>query len=190
LITAFALDEPARKPFRVWWPGLAAGAMFAAALGAVWVSDAGLVRSAFLLAGVAVLTWIAWFDMRTHRAPNRVVYPATALALAGSLTLGWDAAVSSLAGSAAAFGVFLVIALLGRGAMGYGDVKVAALAGALVGIKGLLLLLLVTHLVGVLFAAAALGFRLRSRGDEVAFTPFLLLGVVACAWIAPTLGPY
>lgn len=189
-MTALALDEPVRRSLRPLWPRLAVGAMFATAVAAAWAGEAGVLRTAYLLAGVAVLTWIAWYDLRTHRAPNRVVYPATALALTGSGVLGWEAALSSLLGALAAFGVFLLIALIGRGAMGYGDVKVAALAGALVGIKGLLLLLLVTHLAGALFAAVALGFRLRSRGEEVAFTPFLLLGVVACAWIAPVLGPY
>jgi leader peptidase (prepilin peptidase) / N-methyltransferase len=189
-VAAIAINEPARNSLRSWWPSLAAGLLFTAGIAAVAASDAGIARGAYFVAGLGVLCWIAWFDLRTHRAPNRVVYPATGLALAASLGLGWESALSSLAGSAAAFGIFLLIALVGRGAMGYGDVKVAALAGALVGIKGLLLLLLVTHLVGVLVAVAALGLRLRSRRDEVAFTPFLVLGVVACAWVAPTLGPY
>lgn len=189
-MAAIAINEPARNSLRHWWPSIAAGLLFAAGIAAVAASDSGVVRSACFLAGLVVLSWIAWYDLRTHRAPNRVVYPATGLALAASLALGWDAALSSLAGSAAAFGVFLAIALVGRGAMGFGDVKVAALAGAIVGIKGLLLLLMVTHLVGVIVALAALGLRLRSRRDEVAFTPFLVLGVVACAWVAPALGPY
>jgi leader peptidase (prepilin peptidase) / N-methyltransferase len=189
-MAAFALDDAPRRAFRLSWSDLAVGAMVVAFVVALWGSDAGILRSAYASAGVAVLAGIAWFDLRTHRAPNRITYPATLLALAGSLTLGWESALSSLVGGLAAFGVFLVIALLGRGAMGYGDVKVAALAGVLVGIKGFLPLLLVTHLAGAIFAAAALGLRLRRRGDEAAFTPFLLLGVVACAWIAPTLGPY
>lgn len=189
-MAAIAINEPARNSLRLWWPSIAAGLLFAAGIAAVAASDAGLVRGAYFVAGLAVLSWIAWYDLRTHRAPNRVVYPATGLALVASLALGWDSALSSLAGSGAAFGIFLLIALVGRGAMGYGDVKVAALAGAIVGIKGLLLLLLVTHMAGVLVALAALGLRLRSRRDEVAFTPFLVLGVVVCAWVAPTPGPY
>lgn len=189
-MAAIAVNEPVRNSLRPWWPTIAASLLFAGGTAAVLVSDAGYLRNTYFTAGLAVLAWIAWYDLRTHRAPNRVVYPATCLALAASLVLGWESALSSLTGSFAAFGIFLAIALLGRGAMGFGDVKVAALAGAIVGIKGLLLLLLVTHLAGLLVAGVVLGLRIRSRRDQVAFTPFLVLGVVACAWIATTLGPY
>jgi leader peptidase (prepilin peptidase) / N-methyltransferase len=188
-MAALAVHSAREGTNRALWPAVLVGAMVIAFVAALLVREPGATRALYVGLGVMALAWIAFHDFRTHRAPNQVVYPVLALALFGSVVLGWQAALSSLAGAVVAFVVFFVIAALGRGKMGYGDVKVAAIAGALVGIKTVLSLLLVTYLVAALVAAIALGFRLRGRRDTVAFTPFLLFGVVACAWFVPTLGP-
>jgi leader peptidase (prepilin peptidase)/N-methyltransferase len=83
------------------------------------------------------------------------------------------------------FVAMLGIMALGRGAMGAGDVKFAALAGIVVGIQGALPLLFTAFITGGIVAAVALGLRLRKRKDPIAFTPFLAAG----ALIALTLYP-
>jgi len=138
---------------------------------------------------VAVLCGIAVYDARTRRAPNRVVYPALALALLASLALGADAAVEALLGGLAAFAVLLVVALVGRGRMGLGDTKVGALCGMAVGLGGLAPMLAISFVSGGAVAAVALGLRLRRREDAIAFTPFLAAGVLgALLWFETYLG--
>lgn len=178
-----------RRMARVAWPDAVVVAMVGALVLALFVRDPGPVRTLYASAGAGVLAWIALFDVRTLRAPNRMVYPAVSALLLGSTVLGLPAAISAVGGAALSFGFFLVIAVIGRGAMGFGDAKVAAIAGAAVGLSGLVPMLLAIHLAGALVAGLVLGLRLRRRKDVVAYTPFLLLGVVVAAWVAPTIGP-
>lgn len=177
------------RAWRIAWTDALTVAMACGLVAALVLRDPGVMRSLYAGAGVAVLCGIALHDLRTYRAPNRVVYPALGLLLAGSLVLGAGPAASAALGAVAAFAVFLLIAVLGRGAMGFGDAKVAAIAGAVVGLAGVVPMLLATHLAGGLVAALALGLGLRGRKDVVAFTPFLLLGAVVALWLTPAMGP-
>ena len=134
------------------------------------------------------LTVIAVIDVRTMRAPNRYVYPLIALAVVLSLTLFHDDVAEALLGGVLAFAVLLVIAFFGRGRMGFGDVKYGLVCGITVGLHGTLPMLAFAILAGAAVAAVAVGFKLRTRQDVVAFTPFLLLGVVfSLLWSRPYL---
>lgn len=138
---------------------------------------------ALALAYVAVLTAIAIHDVRTLRAPNVVVYPALGLAVLASLALGPAGAREALLGGVSAFVVMLLLAILSRGAMGLGDTKVGALSGMAVGASGVAPMLAVTFVGGGIVAAGVLVLRLQDRRDAVAFTPFLLVGVIgALLW--------
>ena len=140
----------------------------------------GAVAVAIYLVPLAA---IAWLDIRTLRAPNRYVYPLIAVAVVVSLTLYRAHAAEALLGGLLAFGILFVVALLGRGAMGFGDVKYGIVCGIAVGLHGVLPMLGFTFVVGALVAGIALGLRLRQRKDVVAFTPLLYLGVLfALAW--------
>ena len=140
---------------------------------------------AALLAGFfcAVLVLLAVIDWEQRRLPNGVVLPALAAAVALSAT-PWAAAATA----AGAFLVFLGLYALGRrlygpGALGMGDVKLAALVAAVVGpgaAGGALLL-------GVLLAggAAAL-WLLRGRAGRGATLPYgaflAVAGVAVLLW--------
>jgi prepilin signal peptidase PulO-like enzyme (type II secretory pathway) len=140
----------------------------------------GAVAVAIYLVPLAA---IAWLDIRTLRAPNRYVYPLIAVSVIVSLTLYRAHAAEALLGGLLAFGILFVVALLGRGAMGFGDVKYGIVCGIAVGLHGVLPMLGFTFVVGALVAGLALGLKLRQRKDVVAFTPFLYLGVLfALVW--------
>lgn len=143
------------------------GAVVAAAKGA------DPYRGFLGVAYLAVLALLAVGDVRTRRAPNRVVYPALAVAVAASLLLGQAGAIEALLGAGAAFLVMLVVALLGRGAMGYGDVKVGTLCGLAVGLHGVVPLLVITALSSAAVAGVLLALRIRKRTDSLPFVPFL-----------------
>jgi Flp pilus assembly protein protease CpaA len=83
----------------------------------------------------AALLLAAWTDFRRRIIPNWITYPA----LAASLTIafvrfGVDGLVASLLGAAVCGGMLLVAWL--AGALGGGDVKLAALIGATYGWAG------------------------------------------------------
>jgi len=143
-------------------------------------------QPALLIAYLAVLAVIAVIDLRTLRAPNRIVLPMIAAALVVSLALPRPDALEAVLGALAAFGLLLVVAMAGRGSMGLGDVKYGALCGAAVGLHGVLPMLAFTFVSGGAFALAVLALRLRERRDVVAFTPFLFAGVVFSAIWSPS----
>ena len=135
-------------------------------------------RSGSLTAALfaAVLVLLAAIDWEQRRLPNVVVLPALAAAVALS-----DAPLAAALAAALAFAAFLGLYALGRrlygpGALGMGDVKLAALVAAVVGLPaaGWALLL------GVLLAGgAAAAWLLSGRAERGALLPygaFLALG--------------
>ena len=157
-------------------PSVTAAAMgLAVGIAIAEVRDLSAVRAGLLLAEFALLGWIAGYDIETRRAPNILVLPAILAVLTSATLLG--AGLSAATGSLVLFVVFFIIAAAGRGAMGAGDVKVAALCGAIAGVESAMALLLVTFLIGGLFAVVALLSGFRTRKDTLPFTPFLALGV-------------
>lgn len=144
-----------------------------------------MYADALLVAYVLVLAVIGVIDFRTRRAPNVIVYPATLLGAIASVPLPsadrWEAWLGGLV----AFGVMTLIYVLGRGAMGAGDAKTSAIAGLAVGLHGVFSMLAATFLAGSAVAVVALALRLRGRKDTVAFTPFLLIGVLISSYMAP-----
>jgi leader peptidase (prepilin peptidase)/N-methyltransferase len=128
--------------------------------------------------GLSLLLLIAVIDFRQRRVPNLVVLPATALALGHAWTVGRLPAAA--AGAVVAFLTFLALyaagqRLYGAGALGMGDVKLAALIGALAGVERAPVVLLL----GILLAgAAAAGLLLTGRarpGDTLPYGSFLAL---------------
>ena len=147
-----------------------------------------MYESMLLAVYLAVLAGIAIHDLRTLRAPNRVVYPAIALAALASLTLGRADAADALLGGAVAFLALLAVTLVSRGSMGLADTKVGALCGMAVGLNAVLPMLAVAFVSGGAVAASVLALRIRGRRDVVAFTPFLAAGVLASVvWFEPYL---
>ncbi len=134
----------------------------------------GLVLGGLLI----TLAGIAAYDVHALRAPNRVVYPVAILASMVPFAFGLAEGVQALGGGVLALALLLVAVLASRGAMGYGDAKVAYVCGAVVGLSNVLPLILATFALGSVFAGAMLLFRIRSRKDVVAFTPLLFAGVI------------
>jgi leader peptidase (prepilin peptidase)/N-methyltransferase len=90
------------------------------------------------------------------------------------LTPWWD----SLLGGAIGFSLLLLIAVVSKGGMGGGDIKLFALIGFVVGTKTLLLSFFLATLVGALFGGFGLAFKLLQKGKPIPFGPFIALGTL------------
>ena len=145
-----------------------------------------LVLVAFL-GLVSVSIALALIDLDTKTLPNRIVVPSLVtmvVLLAGAALLRGDleSLVRSFAGGAALFVFYLVLALVSRGGMGMGDVKLAALLGfalAWVGWPSLVIGTFTAFVLGGLFALGLLVARKVNRKSGVPFGPWMLGG----AWI-------
>lgn len=167
--------SPARSPYLTQ---LAVGAAAIAVIAGAGLRSESLQRGLIAVALLGVIGVICLYDARTLVAPNRLVYPGILFALAAAFTLGPTAGFEAFSGGLLCFAVMLLVALAGGGRMGMGDVKMGALCGAAVGIGAVLPTLVLTFILGGLFAAAMLISRRRSRTDSVAFTPFLGIAVL------------
>ncbi len=154
---------------------LAAGGLgLAAAAGVAAYKAPDPVRAGLGLAYLGLLVLMAVYDLRTLRVPNRLVFPAMVFTLGTAALLGPTAALQAVGGWLLAGVILLGVAVAGRGAMGFGDVKVGAVCGAVVGLGGVVPMLAATFVAGGALAAVLLVLRVRRPKDVVAFTPFLV----------------
>ena len=151
-----------------------------------------LVLVAYLGLAVASVV-LAVIDIRVRRLPDAIVLPTLAglalLLAAAALVAGEATALlRGLVGAVALFALYLVIALLSRGGMGFGDVKLAAVLGLATGWVGwdaLVVGSLTAFVLGGLFGVVMLAARRLARGGAVPFGPWMLAG----AWIGILSGP-
>ena len=133
-----------------------------------------------ILVITALLGTISLVDWRTRRIPNALNLALLAWALVQIAWLKQPTITSAGLGLLVSGGLFLLLALIRPGAMGLGDVKLAAVLGALLGFP----LVLIALVVGI-FAGGAVALYLilsrRSKGSStMAYGPYLALG----GWVA------
>ena len=74
------------------------------------------------------------------------------------------------------FGMMLVIYVATRGGTGAGDVKLAALLGAMLGFPQIVAGLMLGYILGGIAAVVLLALRIKSRKDHIPFGPALVIG--------------
>ena len=151
-----------------------------------------LAFACFGVLGVA----LSAVDIAVQRLPDRLTLPAypVLLALLGMAALveaDGAALVRALAGAAALAGCYLLLALLRPGQLGGGDIKLAGLAGLVLGWSGWPALILGGALGFVLSAAVSLVLLAARRitlHSSIPFGPSLLCGaLLAVLATAPAL---
>ncbi|SDS78346.1 leader peptidase (prepilin peptidase) / N-methyltransferase [Paenibacillaceae bacterium GAS479] len=130
-----------------------------------------------LLVSLAVIITVA--DIRYMRIPNAVLLCFLPILLAlRVLEPAGRSYAEYVIGAAVGGGLLLAIALLSKGGMGMGDVKLLALFGLVLGWKGVLLALMIGSLAGT---AGGLLLLLLHRGGvkrPLPFGPYLSLGAL------------
>ncbi|MFD0226169.1 prepilin peptidase [Streptomyces hirsutus] len=138
-----------------------------------------------LLAPVGVL--LAVVDFRVQRLPDPLTLPfaAAALALLGVVALVPEHAgtwTTALLGALALGAGYLALFLINPAGMGFGDVKLALGAGAVLGWYGWPTVMLGTFagfLFGALYGGTLVVARRAGRGTAIPFGPFLIAGAFA-----------
>ena len=127
----------------------------------------GLILNKLLYPGVAVALLIAIFIPQPPWIPQLWVHGLLNFALAGAI----------------GFVIFLLLALISRGGMGFGDVKLAALIGLATGFPLVFLALIGGAILGGLAAIILLATKKRGRKEAIPFGPFLALAaMVTLLW--------
>lgn len=176
------------EPGSKWWQVYGPPVLSAVLLGLFGYSLAGtpvmlVVRSVFVL----VLVQVIFFDFEHHLILDRVMFPAMALALIVSF-FGHPWWVGLATGFGAGL-LFLLLAiggsaLLKQEALGFGDVKLAAFMGLLLGVP----LIFSALFYGVLLAGiGAIVFVVwhRSLRGNIAYGPYLAAGALLALYFLP-----
>lgn len=179
-----ACDQPLR------WPHLAAEMLLAAGWGGMMARHGVSLRSLLAMVAMVPLIMVIVTDLERKLIPNALMLPSIGAMLGLGLILGpvvpgltltawWHVPLGGLIG----FFVFWGLALLGgavfgEGALGAGDVKLAAYVGLVVGFPLVIEALMLTFFLG---GAGALLFILMRRGSlrtAIPYGPFLVLGAL------------
>jgi len=135
-------------------------------------------------------------DLEHELILNKIVYPAAVVALIVDAFLpqpgildvflpqpgilaGLIGGANGLISGAIGFVLLLIPALIYRGGMGWGDVKMAALIGLVTGFPLVFVALLMGVILGGLVAGFLLLFKIKKRKEAIPFGPFLSLATIA-----------
>jgi leader peptidase (prepilin peptidase)/N-methyltransferase len=134
-----------------------------------------------------VLALIFVVDLEHHLILDIVVYPAAAALLVLALALDHKALAAMSFGAVLSGGLFLAFYGLGyliyhEEALGFGDVKLAALVGMMVGWPGIIDALVLCALLGAAISVLLLGLGRVSTRTYIPFGTFISLGGV-CALV-------
>ncbi|SHG66282.1 type 4 prepilin peptidase 1 Aspartic peptidase. MEROPS family A24A [Thermosyntropha lipolytica DSM 11003] len=132
--------------------------------GVSFTSLSGMVLVSFLLPA-------SFIDIEHGIIPDKITYTGFMAGIVLSFfTIGFK---SAFLGGLVFSLFYLVIALVSRGGMGGGDVKLAALIGSFVGLEGILAVFIISSLAGGIFALMLLLTGRGNRRTEIKFGPFL-----------------
>jgi leader peptidase (prepilin peptidase)/N-methyltransferase len=129
----------------------------------------------------SVLVLVTTTDFEHRLIPNRAILPAIVIAALTSpwwFGPGWYLA---LVGGAIGYVFFFLAALvgerfIGRGAIGGGDVKLAAYVGLIAGFPGVITALVITILAGGIVSLGLLLIRAVNLRSGIPYGPFIALG--------------
>lgn len=134
-----------------------------------------------------LLTTVLVIDLETRRVLNIMLLPGAIFALAVAWALGAPGIPSALAGGLTAFVLFWGLYILGRilfgrGALGFGDVKLAGVIGLMTGYPDVMRALMIGVVLGAVAAIVLLASRRAGWKSTSAYAPYLALGAMLAMW--------
>jgi len=188
-------------PMRLLWVELGTGVLFAFSY---WHYGFGW-EVAMVVFYCCLFIALLIVDLEHGILPNKIVYPGMVVALVvaalGSI-FGFEMSsvsesgfglwiVDAAIGGGIGFGLLLIVALISRGGMGGGDVKLAGLIGLVTGFPLVFVAMFLGVVSGGLVAAVLLLTKVKKRKETIPFGPFLALAAVATLfWGNSLLGWY
>ena len=129
----------------------------------------------------SALVIIAFIDLNEQIVPDIISLPGIVIGFILSFFVPYISFINSALGVVVGGGIILIIGLAGsvifkKEAMGGGDVKLAAMIGAFLGWRYIIISLFLGFFLGALAGIILIMSKIKSREDVVPFGPFIVLG--------------
>jgi leader peptidase (prepilin peptidase)/N-methyltransferase len=127
---------------------------------------------------VSTLLVVALIDFDHKIIHNIITLPGMLIGLGLSLGISPITPLTSLLGLLGGGTLFYLIAVVSKGGMGGGDIKLIAMIGAFLGWQGALFTIFSGALLGSLVGVTLMLLGKKGRKDKVPFGPFLSCGAI------------
>ena len=151
----------------------------------VWLyHQFGLSAQSVVFALLALtLVIVSWIDLAHTIIPDTITLPGIVAGVFASVAITPVGLDNALIGIGLGGGLFFLVAVLSRGGMGGGDIKLIAMIGAFLGWRAVLVTILLGAFSGAIVGVALILLKQKRRKDPVPFGPFLALGaLLAMVW--------
>ncbi len=144
---------------------------------------------------VSAMIVITFIDLDFQIIPDVITLPGIAIGLILSLFILVDpydrteniGVINSVVGMLSGGGAFYIIAMLSRGGMGGGDIKMMGMVGAFLGWKGVLMTTFIGSFTGAIIGIFLMVFKGKGRKAKIPFGPFLALGSLCSLFVGQEL---
>ena len=127
---------------------------------------------------VSLLVIITVSDIAYMLIPDKVLLPFAVALLVLRFVIPLDPWWDSLLGAVVGFGILFLIAIVSKGGMGGGDIKLFFVIGLVLGTNGTLMTLFFASLIGAVAGIIQLRVTKQGRKTPVPFGPSIALGAV------------
>lgn len=132
----------------------------------------------------SLLIVISVFDLKHYIIPDKIIYPAVAVAFIYRVTENSGALYESLASALVSSLLFASIFVVSRGKwLGFGDVKLVFFMGLFLGWPDILVALFFAFILGGIIGVGLIVAGRKTLKSQVPFGPFLIAGTfIAMFW--------
>lgn len=138
------------------------------------------IDTAFYCALFSILLVISLIDYKHYIIPNGLVIALMLLGIM-HLFINPQNILQYIIGFFVASIILLLIAVITRGKMGGGDIKLMAAAGLLIGWQNILVALMLGSVVGSVIGITLIVLKIIKREQMIPFGPFLAVGIMVSA---------
>lgn len=135
---------------------------------------------ALFISSLLVLTFI---DLSHQILPDLITLPGIIVGLIAASSVLPTGIINSVIGVLVGGGAFYLVAVISRGGMGGGDIKLIAMIGAFLGWRDVLLTIFIGALTGSLVGIFLMLFKGKKRKDPIPFGPFLAAGAIISVFL-------
>ncbi|WP_409289542.1 prepilin peptidase [Peribacillus sp. SCS-37] len=132
---------------------------------------------------ISLFTIITVTDLKYMIIPDKILLFFAVIFLFERILMPLDPWWDSLLGAAAGFFLLLAIAIISKGGMGGGDIKLFALLGLVVGTKLMLLSFFLSTFYGAVLGLAGMRLGAVKKGKPIPFGPFIVLGTLTAFYL-------